>query len=330
MDISRLFNSYLGMYIAQSICHALIAAVVVDRSIQAWGITSPLVSQRFRYIVILSSFISFPLYQIVNPQRGSASFRLEALFDVNRWLNLELWGKVPLSYVFLFIIGITVLISLFQEMIPIIKHTVASKQSRTGWEKAGDDSVVNGIVEELPGENPDVYIKEDEEPIMFTATGRNSAIFLSSGLLELLDMKQLKAVCAHEIAHIKRSKRPLILMLFLLRILMIFNPVVLVEFRRIVKEEEKICDDIAVSMTHNPLALAGSLKKLYLGDEDPRPIQIAKPSTLGTALEEYSHGILIKGRIERLEQETVFHTGGEWITFIITFLVIMVINYFVV
>src|SRR4030066_2564109 len=100
MNISGFFNTYPGMDKAQSFCHSIIAFIVVERAMSLWRISNPLIRQRFGLLVILLPAVSFPVYQLINPERGSISFRLESLFDMNRWLNIELWGSVPLGLFF--------------------------------------------------------------------------------------------------------------------------------------------------------------------------------------------------------------------------------------
>jgi hypothetical protein len=112
--------------------------------------------------------------------------------------------------------------------------------------------------------------------------------------------------------------------------LMFFNPVVLLEFRRATQDEEKICDDMAVSLTHKPHALAGTLKKLYRGTADGNLPKIGQISNLKDSLEEYSHSIHIESRIDRLEEGAVNRRGGEWIKFSFAVIAIVVINYFIV
>jgi len=330
MDISNFFDSYPGMYIAQSFCHSLIAAIIVARSIQAWKITNPVVRQRFSFIVILIPIFSFPLYQIINPERGSIYFRLKALFDINKWLNLELPGNIPLSFIFIFILLLTTIIFFSQEIIPIFRHTIESKKSRFDRKRPDQDSIVNRALESLPVKRPDVFVIDDDALILSSGSGENAGIVLSTRVIDVLNMEQLQAALAHEIAHIERSRRPLILIIFFLRILMFFNPVVLIEFRRIVQEDEKICDDIAVSLTQKPYTLAETLRRLYYTDKDINPIRIKNISALWSALNEYSHNILIEGRILRLEEGLIDTDDRGWLKFIFTFIVIMIINYFVV
>lgn len=331
MDVSSFFYSYPGMYLTQSVCHSLIAAIIVDRSLNIWKITDPLVKQKFRYMVILIPIFSFPIYQIINPERGTIMFRLGALLDINRWLSLELWGHVPLSIFFILILLITSLIFLIQELIPVLRHTSASKEAEAEWEKT-EDPVVTKILESLTTERPEIFKTNDDSLVLFSTTGKEASIFLSTGLINTLGIEQLQAAIAHEVAHISRNKKPSLLIMFFLRIFMFFNPVVLLEFRRIIQEEEKICDDIAVSLTQKPHALADTLKRLYYEKtESSDTAQLKHLSNLKSSIEEYSHNMQIKDRVMRLEQWPVHNnTDGARLKFFATFLVIMALNYFIV
>jgi Zn-dependent protease with chaperone function len=266
----------------------------------------------------------------VNPDRGSLSFRLETLFDINRWLNLEIWGVIPVNLLFLLMLLVTALVFLFQEMVPVVRHTVETRASDADEECAVDHPVITRALENLPGEKPRVSILDDDEFILFSTTGKRPTVFLSSGLVESLNPEELQAAIAHEIAHIARNRRPLLVVVFVMRMLMFFNPVVLVEFRRMVQEEEKICDDIAVSLTQSPHALAGILRKFNHEREELDLAKVKEISKLGTALEDYSHNVHLESRIRRLEEGKAHRTGGGWLKLLITLVVIGVINYFVV
>lgn len=330
MDLSDIFNSYLGMYVAQSFFHSLVAVALVDGSIRAWKVSSPLGKQRLRLIVIVFPVLSFPAYQLMNPDRGSVSFRLEALFDSGRWLNLELPGGIPLGVLFGLMLLVTALVFLLQEMIPVLGHAVESKRSSFDSRAPEEDSMVHKATEGLDAEMPDIHVVEDEDLLLFSSTGKRPAIFLSSGLLESFTINEVRVALAHEIAHIRRSRRPLLVAMFFLRVLMFFNPVVLVDFRRIVQEEEKICDDIAVSMTEDPSSMVEVLRKFRYahgeeGTEDDRKLSRAR-----AALEQYSHELLLESRMERLEGAQGQNPGGSWWRFLLTAATVFAINYFIV
>jgi Zn-dependent protease with chaperone function len=320
----------MGMYIVQSICHSAVAAAVADISILAWKVNSPLLRQRFRVIVILVPIFSFPLYQAINPDRGSISFRLEALFDINKWLNLELWGKIPFGTLFILMLTITAIVFVLQEMIPVLRHVIESGKSAPVMEDPPDSPVLKNALEGLPGEKPDISIIDDDELILFSSTGREPNIFLSTGLLREFDAEQLQVAIAHEIAHIKRSRKPLLVLVFIFRVLMLFNPVALIEFRKTVQEEEKICDSIAVSITEKPQVLAEVLGKFRTGAQGNEGLGPVKLSSMANALERYSHDMLLQSRILRLKQETAYGAGEGWFQFAVTLVFIIFLNYFIV
>jgi len=318
------------MYVAQSFCHSVIAAMIADRALKAWNIHDPLVRQRFRLIVILFPIASFPLYQLINPARSSALFRLDSLFDINRWLFLELWGLFPISLLFLLIFVITSLVFLFQEMLPVLKSTLDSGDPEYDGARLDAGHFIVEASRSLSIKTPDVVLIYDDNPFVFSTTGRDAVIFISSGLKQALTTEQMQAALAHELAHIARSRRPLLIAVFLLRIIMFFNPVVLVKFRRAVKDEEKICDDIAVSLTRNPAALAATLKLFYQKPDrtpEPGPRQVAAPRV---SLEEYGHNLHLDDRIRRLESGSTDKMEHWSVPFTITLLAAAVLNYFIV
>jgi len=330
MEFSALLNSYPGSYIVQSFYHSVIAAAVVEIAIKAWGIRNPRVRQRLLLIVIIFPVFSFPAYQIINPQRSSVSFRLESLFDSSRWLDMELLGLVPIRYGFFLMLFLTAVIFFFQELVPILRHTYETKGSEISGVQAGEQSPGAEAWKDLPVEKANIFILEEDDVILFSTTGKNGAIYLSSGLLHVLDKEQVRAAVAHEFAHVMRSRRPLLVVLFLFRVLMFFNPVVLMEFRRIVQEDEKICDDFAVSLTRNPNALADALRKLYLVEEEGTQGKTKTLMNEMESLELYSHRLNIKSRITRLEKWVANAGDKGWFATCCAILVVLVMNYFIV
>jgi len=330
MGISSFFNSYAGMYVAQSCCHSVIAALITDRALKAWRINDPLIRQRFWLIVILLPIISFPLYQLINPERGSAPFRIGALFDSNRWLTIEIWGVVPVSILFLILLVLSALIFLFQEILPILGHTLESRNAESDVTAYDAGPFLETASKALGIRKPDVFLVDDDEPILFSSTGRNPAIYLSGELTRTLNAGQFEAALAHEVAHIARSRRPLLIAVFFMRVVMFFNPIVLIKFRRIIKDEEKICDDVAVSLTGDPLSLAAALKTFYHKPDMPGYPQTDRGEPLKGSLEEHSHNLFLQSRINRLEGGVLSDAGPRKLPFLLALAVTGIVNYFIV
>ncbi|HEX9021778.1 MAG TPA: M56 family metallopeptidase [Nitrospirota bacterium] len=330
MTMSSFYNSYAGMYIVQSLSHSFITVLLVDAALQAWKIENPVTRQRFRLLVIILPILLFPLYQAVNPARSSLSFRLTALFDSARWLNLELWQGIHAGALFLLLLSFTTFVFVVQEMVPIIKHALASKKSGSHGEKPDGDSSVMKALAALPGPIPDALIIPDDDLVLFVTTGRHPTVFLSTAAVKELTEEEIQAAIAHEIAHIERNKRPLLIAAFLLRIMQFFNPISLMEFRRIVQEEEKICDDIAVALTGKSQALADTLRKFHPPEDDEQAEQQAAAVRLSDRLEEFSHALVIQSRIERLEAPRMPGRDGNRFAFVLTCAAILFINYTVV
>jgi len=336
-------NSYIGMYMTQSVFHSAVAAVLADFSIAAWGITSPVRRQSLRIGVILLPIVAFPVYQLLNPERGTFYFRFDALMDSGGWLLMSLWGKVPVVFFFFLVLALTIIIFLLQELIPIIGHT-AETVRRRGGDGDGQEGVEEDIelpemydravleaLEGMPGEKPEVVVIDDEDLVVFSSTGRVPAVYVSTGLIDTLEMEQLRGAMAHEIAHIRRTRRPVLTFLFVFRVLMFFNPVALFEFRRAVQDEEEICDDEAVRATGNPAALSSALER-FLEEDGLGGPDVHKEGEQGAGgVVDYSHDMLIRKRLARLsakEQDGQEATGRMALPVFV--LCALTMNYFIV
>jgi len=116
---------------------------------------------------------------------------------------------------------------------------------------------------------------------------------------------------------------------YLLRALMFFNPVVLMEFRRAAQEEEKVCDEFAVSLTRDRRALVQALRKLYLPPEEPPP-RGRRTRKTAKEIEERSHRLNIESRISRLESGEDHDSGIRWLVPTAVTVTAVLINYFIV
>lgn len=332
MGLTAIIDSFPGAYLVQSILHSALTGIIIEVALKAWGIRNPRIRQRFLLVVIVFPVFSFPLYQAIHPGRMSLSFRMGALLDSGRWLHLRLWGVVPVAAALLLLVcGITSLVFLFQEFLPIVRHTLESRHAGPGPERNGtEDPDAKRVIDMFPGSRPDLFVLEDEEAALFSTMGRSGAVYISKGLLRTLPPEQVQAAVAHEYAHVQRGRRPVLLILFLLRALLFFNPVTLLEFRRIVQEDEKICDDYAAELTGRPAALAEALRRLYLAGREEKPGRGKTIMEEMEALESYSHRLHIESRIERLTAGGPPPGRGAWFAAVLAGAAVVLTTYYVV
>ena len=332
--MNTFISSYWGMYAVQTVLHSLVASVLVDCAFISWNIRTPCMKQRFRFLVILLPVVSFPLYQALVPRRGDAYFRLESLFDSNKWFSLELWHGVPLFMGFVVILALSALIFIIQEFLPMFLHM--REQMREVAEPL-DEAVeqvlahkVSQALEGLPFDEQYVEILNDDDLSLFSDTGLNPRIYVSTGLIKTLTIEQLQAAIAHEIGHIQRTRRPVLIFAYILRVLMFYNPIAMLEFRKLAQEEEKVCDDIAISLTGNPDALSSAVEMFRPDPEDlTHGPDAKKTGGIASTIEHYNHDLLLQSRIlsigERRQDDC--HWG---VSYFMTLAFIVVIDFFIV
>lgn len=330
-------HTVAGEYLTQSVLHAFIALILVEISFYAWDIDDHFSMFRYRMLTLGLPIIMFPVFQLISPDRGSWYFRLTtALFDSQRWLDLKVTGIYPLAIVFLGMLGAFSLLFVLQEILPIFRGRRASEGFGDYQEihdfDARMDALLTGICEPLKIEKPLFLVINESFPILFTQGFRRHTVIISDHLLSTLDDEQLTAALTHEVVHMMRSsslKTPLI---YLLRMIMFYNPVSLVEFRRIVHDDEFICDAISVSLTRNPEALITALSAFYYHQEPENPDgHEGGLSRMKERVESHSHNLILDERIEKLKQ--ALHSGPRGfrpVPFLITASVIIATGYLVV
>jgi Zn-dependent protease with chaperone function len=314
----------------QAFFHSLAASIVAEIAIKAWDVRDPAVRQRVFLVPVVVPVFLFPLFQFIGPERDSTYFRLGTIFESGRWLGLEMLGTHPVMGGLVLVFTITSLVFLFQELIPILRHSFESGNPGKAVDRIDfpEDPAIRAAMEPMPFV-PAVFVVEDDDFLIYSTTGKSAAVYVSSSLVTTLTEEELRSAIAHEIAHVVRSRHPMLVGAYLLRALMFFNPVVLMEFRRAAQEEEKVCDEFAVSVTRNRRALVQALRKLYLPEEEPPPPR--GPGTRRTAkeIEERSHRLNIESRISRLESGEDHDPGIRWLVPAAVTVAAVLINYFI-
>jgi Zn-dependent protease with chaperone function len=320
------------MYMVQSVVHSMVTLLIIEVSLRIWRVST--VEERFRYrlLVILLPFLMFPIFQFVDPRRGSFYFVQDrAFFSSMRWLGIDLLGIFPVAYAFFFIALAVSALVIVQEIVPIVRDLFARKGGavQEGLCPCSQlEQMVAEMSDDLKIAKPSVMIIESESPLIYTAGTTNHTIVVSCSLIEVLDIRQLRTALAHELAHIVRRSTVTTMFVFLVRLCMFYNPVSLLQFRRLIQDDEQICDDITVSITGDAQALASALTMFSL--DLPRHAA-HRFSDLKDAIETTSHNLRLSERISRLEAANPVeqHSAG-WGRYALTLLTIVLVNYFVV
>ena len=329
MDLTNLLNAYPGIHVVQAFLHSVSAAIIAHRAILDWNVRSPVVRQKFHLIAVFAPVVSYPLYQWINPDRGSVYFRLRALFDSGRWINVELWNVLPVGLLFVLVLAAATAVFLFQELIPILRHRSGPSDPASRTVRADRGSPAALAAEGLAGELPEILVVEDDDPAIHSVVGGSPAIYLTTGLLRSLQPAELRAAIAHEVAHMRRSRRPLLMFAYVVRVLLFFSVGTLVAFRKAAAEEEKICDDWAVEATGRPDALAAVLEKLR--HSDAYEVESREAGEGLRSIEHMSYDLMVRERIRRLaDGESTPAVTGDWLKFAVTAASIAVLNYYIV
>ncbi|MBI5904669.1 MAG: hypothetical protein HZB86_03835 [Deltaproteobacteria bacterium] len=332
MNLAGFFHSSIGLYATQAFIHSLVASVVAELAVKAWGIRDPAARQRVFLVPVAAPVFLYPLYQVFDPGRGSTYFRLGTIFESSRWLGLEVLGTHPAMGVLAVLFSITSLMFLFQEFVPILRHYLEPAWAGGTTEPidwSGDPAVRDGL-EALPIAPPSVIVVDDDEPVVHSTFRKRATVIVSSGARDALTAEELRSAVAHEVGHVVRNRHPLLVPAYLLRALMFFNPVALVEFRRVAQEEEKVCDEFAASLVRDRKALAGALRKLYLPAEAPAPDRIRGTRITAREIEERSHRLNIESRVANLESGPERDPWARSLLPLVVGMVTALINYYVV
>ncbi len=331
-NINALLTSYFGMYAVQVLVHSLIASLIVDIALLVWKITKPVNQQAFRLIVLFLPFMMYPIYQFINPDRGSLFFRLHSLTDINKWLFTEIVG-LPMYFLLLAVCVLTSVVFIIQEFLPMVMQFLYQR-SRSAQDALQEEDVLpeefverlEEALEGLPFHIDDIKIINNDDLELFSSTGLRPKIYATTGIIDAFDREHLRAALAHEIGHIVRSRKPILMVAYVVRCIMFFNPIALIEFRKIAQEEEKICDDIAIELTNNPEALYDAIAMMR---PEYEAYEEGGIKGVASSLEHYSHEVMLKNRLMRIGGQS-YERSDSAIAFSFTVLLIAGLNYFIV
>jgi hypothetical protein len=144
----------------------------------------------------------------------------------------------------------------------------------------------NGLAQQLGVSPPSILVCPQNRPLALTSGLWRPTVILSSWMLAHLDRRELEAVLAHEISHIARCDLWGMWVATVLRDVFFYLPTSQIAYRQLQAEKELACDDLAISVTRRPLALASALTKVWHhAVESPPPALLPSLTGLSVPLE---------------------------------------------
>jgi len=153
-------------------------------------------------------------------------------------------------------------------------------------------ALADRLADRLGVPRPRLLLWASGRPLAFTCGLRRPTVLLSMWMPEALDAREMESVLAHELGHAARHDYLVIWLATVLRDAFFYLPTSWAAYRHLQADKELACDDLAVSVTQRPLALASALAKVWQ--------QLLAGPPLGVAQTLAEPGKWIERRIERL------------------------------
>ena len=123
--------------------------------------------------------------------------------------------------------------------------------------------LVNQLADRIGTARPGVRLCAYDRPLALTCGLWRPIVLVSTWMTAHLDRRELEAVVAHELGHVARHDYLVIWLATVLRDAFWYLPTSWIAYRQLQHEKELACDELAVSATARPLALASALAKVW-------------------------------------------------------------------
>ncbi|MCX6655396.1 MAG: M48 family metalloprotease [Candidatus Bathyarchaeota archaeon] len=192
-------------------------------------------------------------------QHSFTPFLVEMNFDFERVVEVNYVGVI--CVVGLILGGVTFLVSnLFS--LSIVKRMqgvveVGVEEEPTLYE------MVEKVARKMGVDTPRVGLTEHLQPNAFTVgRGKSAMVVFTMGILSALDPRELEAVAAHELAHIKNGDFNLMSFVTALKIVFFYNPVSYLAASMVSREREYLADEVGAKAISRTRQLKSALVKI--------------------------------------------------------------------
>ncbi len=229
-----------------------------------------------------------------------------SVFRADEWAVLVGEGGVATAVVAAALLGGTVLLFLFQEVVPALRSRMRPQPATESADDRLDAALARVLAAfraagwTLPrGRLPRIFRLEVDDRVSALHGFAENRIVLSRGLLDQLDDQELDGAVAHELAHHARGGNLRLFGVWLARCLQAFNPAVLALFREFVEAEEAACDAVAARVLDRPAALASAILKAH-GTPAPAPADATPWRRARAEVVRRANAAATRDRVERL------------------------------
>jgi Zn-dependent protease with chaperone function len=253
-------------YAAQSVIHALIAALAIEALLRLWRARAPGDRLALRLLGLGQPLLVTPLLFALAPvRRGERFSDVWALFAARRWQELPVLGTTA----FHLALGLAAAVGMalfLMDALPLLSRRRRALPPAApppiALEAALADALAAtaGSLRSARARRPRLHFIAARGPALFCAGLGRPVLVVSQGALDLLDGEELRAALGHELAHLDRHDPALSWAAMAARALLFFNPVAQVSARALARDAEWLADERAGG---DRLALAAGLLKLH-------------------------------------------------------------------
>jgi Zn-dependent protease with chaperone function len=261
-------------FLAQSILHGLLAAVLVETLLGRWRIEDAVWRLRFRLVALAVPVAGLPILLLAAPFRENAQFATRwALFAGERWNQVRVAGTGLGDLVLLCSAALGSALFLRDALPPLLDMVRGSSPLPRSSTWHGSVAVLRPVVERharalgIPA--PGIRVVQASTPILLCEGARQPVLVVSSMTLERLRGAELDVAVAHELAHAAHRDPAWGYALIVVRAALFFNPAIQWVARALVDDIECRADQVAARTTGNAVALTRVIRTLFHADNPP-------------------------------------------------------------
>lgn len=289
----------MGEYVAESLLHALVAALVVEGLLRVWRVGDPAERLHYRLFVLMVPLVLPVVFALVAPHRTAGVFAdTQALFALSHWSGVRFAG-VPLDRAVVWLAGALGVGLFLRDLAPVVRGGRRRLEAAGGEGADAIEPVVAALAEEMGlARAPAIRRVPSSAPVLFASGLARPVLVVSTGALARLSGPAERAALAHELAHVLGRDLLLGWSVMIVRAALAFNPVAQIVARAAIQEMERRADDRAARATGAPEALAEGMAALSRGR---RPEGTAPGRDTGP-FDEFLGDLAARGRVVAIER----------------------------